>query len=73
MKTLVEENHLEVKFLESGSIKMEYENVENYIQGHLVHGKSTRDMHDEKKLSDFFGVGKITLLLPRVSAILQKR
>ena len=73
VKTLAEENYLEAKFPKSGSIKMEYENIEDYIQGHLVHGKSTRDMHDEKKLSDFFGDGKITLLLPRVSAILQKR
>ena len=72
VKTLAEENHFEIKFLESGSIKMEYEDVEDYIQGHLVHGKSTRDMYDEKKLSDFFGDGKITVLLPHVSAILQK-
>ena len=72
VKTLAEENHLEVKLLESGSFKIEYENVEDFIQGHLVHGTTSRDLYDEKKLSDFFGDGKITVLLPRVSAILQK-
>jgi len=72
VKRLAKENGFEVKFLESDSSRFEYENAKDFIHGHMVHGKTTPDMYDEKRISEFYGEGKIVIMLPIVSAILQK-
>ena len=73
VERLAKENNFDVEDLRTGTYALEFENVDEYIEGYLVHGGLSKNMFDAEKIREFYGSSKVTMSLPTTVAILKKK
>ncbi len=73
VEKLAAENGFEVEDIRPGTYALEFENVEEYMEGYLVNGGLSRKMFDENKIREFYGSEKVKMNLRTTVAILRKK